>query len=290
MSRTLPCRLLACVILAIAALAPDAALAAGKSASCSHFIDALPASIDSSGTWCLAGNLSTSMSTGHAIDVVSDDVTLDCNGFGVASTSPSPASGEAVNVVGRRNFVMRNCNMRGFRYGVYIGDGNVATNAGHLVEDNTFSQSSYVGIHVDAASGVIRRNRVIATHADSGGGAAFGIQSYGTVDVVDNTVQDVVAYDAAVAGILVNSNLGGSVRGNRVSGLARPTGSGLMLGIRTQNNSSRVILRGNVVIGDGITPSFGIACDNVNQVAKSNSISGFETALGCTDNGNVIKP
>jgi parallel beta-helix repeat protein len=173
---------------------------------------------------------------------------------------------------------------------VYFHDLEQPTSGRHLVEDNTFSLSRYVGIYLNGSGSEIRRNRVLDTTGHAGSGAAFAIVAYGAVDIVDNLVREVEAHDAAAAGILVNENLGGSVRGNRVSQLAVTSGTGPIVGIRAQNSSSRVIFRGNVVSGDGVAGSVGLSCDNPNQVAKSNSISGFDSALECTDNGNLIKP
>jgi hypothetical protein len=289
MSSALAHRLLACLLLAAIALAPRTALATEDNESCSHVIATLPATVDAPGTWCLSGDLTTSMSSGQAINVTSDNATLDCNGFRL-DDSAQESGAMGFRIEGRRNVVVRNCTVRGFHYGVYIDDLDVPANGGHLVEDNNFIQSHYVGIYLDGAGSTIRRNRVVESRGHTPTGAMFAIVTYGTVDIVDNTVQDVQSYGAAAAGMLVNGNVGGSVRGNRVSLVKVATGSGLNLGIRTQNNSSRVNLRGNVLIGEGIPGSTGLSCESANHVAKSNSISGFDTALGCTDNGNLVKP
>ena len=50
-------------------------------ASCRGFIDSLPATITSGGTWCLDHDVATSMTSGAAIDIQSNNVTIDCNGF-----------------------------------------------------------------------------------------------------------------------------------------------------------------------------------------------------------------
>src|SRR5690606_28675588 len=50
-------------------LVPHAARAAQSYDTCTGFIDSLPATINSQGTWCLRGNVSTAITSGNAIEV-----------------------------------------------------------------------------------------------------------------------------------------------------------------------------------------------------------------------------
>src|SRR5262249_32808085 len=57
--------------------------------SCIGFIDAVPATITTQGTWCLRHNLSTSATGIHAIEIQNSNVTIDCNGL-MVQPEPTP--------------------------------------------------------------------------------------------------------------------------------------------------------------------------------------------------------
>ena len=66
----------------IAPISPVAtsAYAAQSYDSCAGFIDSLPATITTQGTWCLRGDLATSVTSGNAITIATNNVTIDCMG------------------------------------------------------------------------------------------------------------------------------------------------------------------------------------------------------------------
>ena len=67
--------------------------------------------ISASGSYYLTGNIA--VTTGSAISISADNVTLDLNGFTISSTA-SPASGNGVNITGSRSHVtVKNGNIRG---------------------------------------------------------------------------------------------------------------------------------------------------------------------------------
>jgi hypothetical protein len=283
-------RALAGLLLALAALAPRATFAAENNLSCTYVVVSLPATLDvAGGTWCLTQDLATSISSGAAIVATADDVTLDCNHFIVdGSGAGTGTTAEGFRALGRRNVVLRNCTFRHFLYGANLDDQGVAGSGGHLVEDNVFRDNYYVGVHLGGDNSVLRRNRVLSTQSPDN--AAFGIETWRAVDIVDNTVYHVEAVNAAAVGMVINGNTGGSVRGNRVRFVGLDSGTGPVLGMRIQNNSARMVVRGNVLSGDGSAGSIGIECNSATILTKSNSIAGYPDPLECTDNGNLIKP
>src|SRR5688500_982965 len=98
--------------------------------NCTGFIDSLPATISTQGTWCLRKDVSTSMTSGIAITVAANNVTVDCNDFkigGLAAGNDSSAFGIFTD---RQNVTVRHCSIRGFFYGIYL------IGAGNLIEDN----------------------------------------------------------------------------------------------------------------------------------------------------------
>ena len=269
----LPTRLLAALAL-IAGLAavPGSALAGQSYDNCTGFIDSLPATISTQGVWCLDKNLGTAITSGNAITIATNNVTIDCNDFkigGLAAGDASQANG--IHASDRQNATVRHCNVRGFRVGIRLLDG-----AGHLVEDNLLDNNLENGIHVTGDNNLVQRNRVY----DTGGNfsAVYGINV--TADVIDNTVAGVFAATSA-RGIFVRG--ASTVRNNRVRGLQ---GNGSVRGIMAYSSGSRV--EGNHLAvptgtdGTGITGHFtgnGTACSN-------NVIAGFGTATDdCVDAG-----
>lgn len=278
---------------ALAALAglmsvPIPARAAESYDNCTGFIDSLPATISTQGTWCLRKDLATSMSYGNAIDVAANNVTIDCNDFKVGGL----AAGAGTTTYGifsiKLNLTVRNCNIRGFGIGVALmGDAG-----GHVVEDNRFDGNTSIALYVEGDGSVVQRNLV----HDTGGSTAWpgwsvGIRAHGNADVIDNTVSGVwpgphASGNGASVGVLTAFNFGGSVRNNRIRGLVS-VGTGDTGGI-DNDASGAMSIRGNTVIGNGSNGS-GVTCGNSTAVAKRNIVSGFGTGiLSCTDDGTNV--
>ena len=169
--------------------APVTSHAAQSYDNCTGFITSLPATISTQGTWCLNADLATAITSGTAITVATNNVTIDCNDFrlgGLAAGLGTQANGIRAN--NRDNLTIRRCNIRGFFYGVWSDGGS-----GHLIEDSRFDGNTYVGIFVDANASIIRRNIVRATGGSTLSSDAFGISTSGSVDVLDNTINGVIA-------------------------------------------------------------------------------------------------
>jgi len=93
-------------------------------------------SITQPGSYLLTGNMT--MSTGDAIFISSDNVTLDLNGFNLTNTAGVPGASAGVSTSGnRQNIIIRNGTIRGgtsygsgaysgtgFHYGISIGSGS----------------------------------------------------------------------------------------------------------------------------------------------------------------------
>jgi parallel beta-helix repeat protein len=272
MIRTLVCTALAAGFLMIR---PAPAEAAESHDSCVGFIDSLPATIATQGVWCLNSDRSTGMTSGNAITINTNNVTIDCNHFrlgGLAAGAGTTAYG--IRATSRFNATVRNCNIRGFRIGVDLSGG------GHLVENNSFDSNTWHGVSVSGAGSTIRNNRVIDTGGSTAStGTAFGISASSGVDVLDNTVNGVAptGVNANAFGIRASSNSESSINGNRVRGLAA-NGTGLNHGIYN-TNSGRIMVRDNDVQGSGSSGSIGIRCISSQGTARGNIIAGFETGV-----------
>src|SRR5690606_14034939 len=87
-------------------LVPHAARAAQSYDTCTGFIDSLPATINSQGTWCLRGNVSTAITSGNAIEVAANNVTIDCNGFKIGGLGGGVAT-RTWGIVANERFNLR---------------------------------------------------------------------------------------------------------------------------------------------------------------------------------------
>jgi hypothetical protein len=267
-------------LLALAALLPVApsAFAAESFDNCTGFIDTLPTTISTQGTWCLRQDLSTNMSSGNAITINTANVTIDCNGYKVGGL----AAGDGTNAVGihamdRSNTTVRNCNIRGFVSGATIY-GSAA-----LIEDNRFEGNTSVGVAVVGAGSMVRRNTVVSTGGSLVNPSSYGIVVQEDVDVIDNTVDTVLARSGGAGtgqGLRIQYSTGASILGNRIRNVFGD-GAGEAFGI-IGLTVSRVTIADNQVIGAG--SGTGISCEMSDSPATGNTIAGFETALTGCDN------
>src|SRR4029079_7326065 len=111
-------------------ITPDA-LAAQSYDNCTGYITVLPAIISTQGTWCLKQDLATAITSGAAITINTNNVTIDCNNFklgGLAAGLGTNAYGVFAN--NRFNATVRHCNVRGFYVGVFLAG---ASGGGHAV-------------------------------------------------------------------------------------------------------------------------------------------------------------
>ena len=291
------------LIMALLLAAPRTANAAESYDNCTGFITSLPAVISTQGTWCLKQDVNTAITTGMAITIATNNVTLDCNDFKVGGLAAGIGTQTfGIYAIDRSNATVRHCNVRGFRHGIYIGSSDpFSSPGGHTVEDNRLDGNTANGITVTGDGSTIRRNRVNDTGQTTTYPGALGIVSQYAVDILDNTVSGVVARTAgngSAIGIDSIVNAGGSISGNRVRGLLKD-GTGAEEAIVSDSDYGMSI-RNNDLVGNATTGSIGIDCNanfNGNGVTDngttvSNEINGFFIGIqGCSDDsGNVIAP
>jgi hypothetical protein len=255
--------------------------------TCAGFITSLPFTITTQGIWCLNADLTTAITSGSAITVAANNVTIDCNDFklgGLAAGAGTTTFG--IFADSRDNLNIRRCNIRGFLIGAYLLNGS-----GHLIEDNRFDSNTFVGIDVTSNRSIIRRNLIIATGGSSVSATPSGIYSSGSVDIIDNIVNGVMANgtNTNAYGIQTSANPDGSISGNRVRGLVK-TGTASAYGI-LNFTSGRITLRNNDVVGDGSAGSIGLLCASAQGRATWNVVGGFATNIStCSGTNNEIVP
>ncbi len=235
-------------------------------------ITSLPAIISAAGQYCLKQDLSTSITSGSAILVNVNAVTIDLNGFklgGMTGGSDSTAIG--INAAFRSNITIRNGSIRGFAVGLQVsGDQNI-------VEGMRIDGSLLQGM-VIAGRGTLVQHNMIEGIGGAGSTALRGILTIFGPHVIRGNVINRVSGSGA-AGIFLSSPDGVTVEDNNISQIS---GSGY--GIRSQypggGTTSGNVVRNNVIQGTG---AFGIDVDGTRDACFSNIVStGFSTPLsGC---------
>ena len=279
------CHLLpALFLLAGLFIAPTPARAAQSYDNCTGYVDTLPATISTQGTWCLRQDVTTGITFGNAITINTNNVTLDCNDFKVGGLQAGVGTTtNGIYANNRLNATVRHCNVRGFFWGVNLS----GSGGGHLVEDNRFDGNTFGGIYVSGDGSTVRRNFVYNTGgATSGGSWTEAILSSGDSDVIDNTIWGMTPITTRndTEGLTIDSNNDGLVAGNRVRGLAGT----FNLGIRLYSAANRV----RVVDNSFDATQWAIYCDDVNGgIYKNNIVSRGSVAPNCLDlGGNSVVP
>ena len=244
--------------------------------NCTGVINSLPVTISTQGVWCLRKDLATSMTSGNAITITTNNVIIDCNDFKIGGLAAGDASTtNGIYAYGRQNITVRHCNVRGFHNGIDLSGGG----GGHLIEDNRLDNNLYYGINVRGANNQVQRNRVFDTGGRPESSVSFGIS--GSADLIDNTVAGVfaTATNTSPYGIYVSGN-GREVHGNQVRGLV-VTGSGIAYGIYAFASGAR--LAGNHVSAAATTAGQGIYGDGAATLCTGNTVVNFTTAYYSCD-------
>ena len=270
------------LLLSVAAICAAPARAAQSFDSCAGYIDSLPATIATQGVWCLRHDLSTAVTSGNAITIAANNVTIDCNDFKIGGLGAGAGSNTyGIYSNNRLNSTVRNCNVRGFLRGVFFSLGG-----GHLIENNRFDQSLYMGIYAIGDNNRISHNAVF----DTGGstlnpGASYGI--YATGDVNDNTVANVFAIgnpNATTIGLHVGG-VGSRVTNNVVRGLTF-LGTGSAYGIDIY--AADMTVSYNTIASAAQTSGIGIYGQGSTTTCVGNIISHFSTPFFCLDGGGNV--
>ena len=280
-------RLFAAALAAPLLYLPAPAEAASSFDGCTGMIASLPTTISTQGVWCFDKDLSVAITTGYAITIGTNNVTIDCNGFKLGGL----AGGAGTNTLGifgdsRNNVGVRDCNIRGFAVGVSIqGQGT----GGHRVERNRLDGNRFAGIVVVGDGSLVRDNAVF----DTGGSTSAlpaqrsaAIVALGQVDVLDNQI---VGVDGAGAsengadGIVFFGGSGAQLAGNRISGVVPdPDFPGETTGIRFVADGLFDV-RDNVVF---VAAGVGVRCASAKQMLRENHIVALLPQSACGDGGD----
>jgi hypothetical protein len=289
-------RLLALAAALAAAGASPAVRSAESTDGCTAYIDSLPAALGSPGTYCLRADEAFTPTSGTAIVINSDDVTIDCNDFKINGL----AGGDATDAraIGANGFfnnpVIRRCVVRGFRYGTYLFTSDT------VVEDSRFDENTEVGIFLQG-----RRSRVRRNHVTNTGGSTFtadpspiAIWVGSDSEVTDNTISVVYTTGGTSAPTAIRgwdsfqpTGSIGSISGNRISGIERAGGDHFFMITLT---GGAVVSGNRFVAATAPTAAGAVYCSTNaflgNGLVTDNTLSGFTGELigVCIDGGGNV--
>ena len=212
---------LAASLLVLLALVLIGAPAWAETVNCTA-ITSLPAVITVQGVYCFTGDLSTAITTGNAIEIQTNNVVIDLNGFKLGGLAAGPGTlAYGIRAGSRQNITIKNGTIRGFFNGIFFDDAGAAK--GHVVEDIRADQNTSVGMRIEGPDNIIRNNLVVATGGTTALGAnadAYGIIVFGTgVRVLNNDVIDTLGTGTgSTRGIDVRGAPGALVVNNRITG------------------------------------------------------------------------
>lgn len=158
-------------------------------------VTSLPAVISSGGVYCFTQNLATTMTSGSAIEILANNVTLDMNGFKLGGMGAGPATtANGIYAYQRKNLTIRNGIVRGFWRGIHLDDlSPYTTSKGNLVENIRAEGNRLVGIFVEGKGSQVRNNQVIDTQGEPDHVQTVGIVVNGPSCMIENNqVSDTV--------------------------------------------------------------------------------------------------
>jgi hypothetical protein len=250
-------------------------------------IQAVPYVISRPGKYCLVKNLTTTLSSGAAIRIEADHVTLDLGGFSLTRTAgPAPAAANGIEATGHDAVTVRNGTVDGFLRGVTLAG---MDKKGALVEQMRILNAYYEGIRVEATGGIIRQNQIVrvantpeVAAAASLNGVALGMGIYGANNrVLDNSIADVYGIagppESESYGINLNACDDCVVSGNKISNSVERTSYGIQGGW-----SQRTIVQANQIINMAV----GITAYTPGGIFYTDNVAfGCDTPYGSGVNG-----
>jgi hypothetical protein len=195
-------------------------------------ITAVPFAISAGGSYCLTKDLIApgTFTSGAAITVAADNVTIDLGGY----TLSDLAAGTATTAIGiqalaQNNVTVENGTVRGFYIGIQLTGtpaGFLTGSTGHLVQNVRGDANRFISIQVLGTGSVVRQNQVLHTGGSTAAGVGFtvGIQVGGDgAEALDNSVVDTIpptSTGGQAVALLINAqnNFSGAIaEGNRVA-------------------------------------------------------------------------
>ncbi len=166
-------------------------------------ITTLPYIITVQGIYCLKASLTTSITSGSAIEIATNSVVLDLNGFRIRGGGAGPGTtATGIHAQDKQNVTIKNGSVRGFHFGIAL-ENSTGGSEGHIVEDIRADQNTFIGILAQGTGIIVRNNLVSQTGGSTvpaAGGNGYGIAVDGEQNrVINNDVLDTFATNQGVA-------------------------------------------------------------------------------------------
>ena len=200
------------------------------------------------------------------IEIMSDDVVLDCAGFTVSGPADSPNRG--ISIDGVDNVTVKNCRVTGFRQGMLLRDGS-----GHRILHNTVDGNDQRQILLVRTTDSLVESNVLA-----GGWSGLSLFDSDRNNLRSNTVGGFllngILLERGFPGLGSNDNL---VIGNEING--GPDALLLAVFFSTGNT-----IKDNVA--DGGLDGFYLENTSGNQVAGNTSVNAANVAFAAAPDAN----
>lgn len=249
-------------------------------------IDSLPYVITTQDVYCAKSHLSTSITSGSAITILVNNVTIDFNGFKLGGLGAGINS-EAIGVFAkdRLNITIKGANIRGFLSGIAFDGG-----AGHVVQDSSFDGNIISAITSSSEGFIISDNRIVNTYSlytNSYGLLLGGGNALIENNFISNTKSD---YGDAFAIVAIGGNT--RVVNNTIIGLDGIVESWAIFTYADPEGQSEV--RDNFVTSNSLI-DVGIATHDTDICRNNSVINAIDTlARNCSvingNNGIDVQP
>ena len=190
--------------------------ASAQTAACTE-ITAVPYTVTLPGVYCLHTDLVHTATSGSAITIDANWVTVDFNGYTLKSTATAASTALGVSSVGQRWVTVKNGTIHGFYTGVHIVPGAPGSSNGQVVESLRLLNYRY-GVYLDGEGSVARRCEVLYTGGSTVDPNPVGIRIAGPgTAAVDNAVAFTFAGTGGTSRGIYAIGVSQFVVGNRVN-------------------------------------------------------------------------
>lgn len=258
--------------------------AKAETTECKEIVS-VPTVISEQGIWCAKKDLSVSITSGVAIEITVNNVTIDFNGFKLGGLAGGPESlATGVRATGRKNITIRGANIRGFFDGIVFDGG-----AGFLVEDSSFDQNIRTTIIAGQGLGqqpvegaVIRRNRVISM---APGDLMVGILAGGTnISLEDNIIANLNSDTGTAFPFAFVGTSGAQIVGNTVNSISAPDSTAFYVSGSRDLTFERNKIVSPINLDSGIfVETIGGLEPSERLILRDNTFSNTADAIGSDD-------
>jgi hypothetical protein len=266
-----------------------------------HFI------ISASGSYCLTGNITVSTGSAIVLTTAVSDVTLDLNGFTIASTLTGSASGNAIDMPGSHNRItIRNGNLLGSST---VSAAGTVTPGGFVngIYGSSITHSSAAEIHASgmSGSGIYLDLQGDTNHCTVDNCGTYGIYSETitacTADQCSNNAIDgtniLNSTGTSITGIGIVSIGKGNITnctGTSISGDGIYSVGNIINSTGSSTSGRGLVTSGNATncVGYSLSGPYGVFITGTGNGCRGTRVGGTALfagiAIGCTSGGGAI--